>query len=179
MTTTNNVRRTGSHEETIEATTEDLFPLACPVAEYKWVDGWDFEMVYSESGVVEKHCIFRERMTGAFLLSDPDLETTWVVSDNDRDARWLRALLVLGDRAAGMFEVDGQERGDGSTKVTWNYTVTGLNEDGNQALSALEPTKIDLMLGFLGKSLKHYSETGKKLPAGDAIGQAMERTQPA
>ena len=173
MTTTSNVRRAGRHEETIEATMEKLFPLGCPVAEYKWIDGWDFEMVYSECGAMEKHCIFRERMTGAFLLADPHLETTWVVCDNDRDARWLRAVLTAGDRAAAMFEVDGQEQGDGSTKVTWSFTITGLNEDGNQALAALEPARIDTMLGFLGKSIKHYCETGEKLPAKDAIELAL------
>ncbi len=173
MTTPKSVRRTGRHEETIEATMEKLFPLACPVAEYKWIDGWDFDMVYSESGVMEKHCIFTERSTGAFLFDEPDLESTWVVCDNDRDARWLRVVLVIGDRAAGMFEIDGQELGDGSTKVIWNYTITGLNEDGNQALAALEPTKIDTMLGFLGKSIKHYCETGEKLPAAEALEQAQ------
>jgi hypothetical protein len=123
---------------------------------------------------MEKHCIFRERLTGAFLFADPDLETTWAVCDNDRDARWLRAVLLLGDRAAGMFEVDGQEQDKESTKVTWSYTITGLNEDANEALAALEPGKIDAMLGFLGKSLKHYCETGEKLPAKDALEQAHE-----
>ena len=173
MKSTGNARKTGRHEETIKATMEKLFPLACPVAEYKWIDGWDFEMVYSECGAMEKHCIFRERLTGAFLFADPDLETTWAVCDNDRDARWLRAVLLLGDRAAGMFEVNGQEHDKGSTKVTWNYTITGLNDDANEALAALEPGKIDAMLGFLGKSLKHYCETGEKLPAKDALEQAQ------
>ena len=67
----------------------------------------------------------------------------------------------------------GQEQGDGSTQVTWSYTLTGLNEDGNRALAALEPGKIDTMLGFLGKSIKHYCETGQKLPAKDAIELAL------
>ena len=78
MKNTGNARRTGRHEETIKATIGKLFPLACPVAEYKWIDGWDFEMVYSECGAMEEHCIFRERLTGAFLFADPDLETTWI-----------------------------------------------------------------------------------------------------
>jgi hypothetical protein len=140
MKSTGNARKTGRHEETIKATMEKLFPLACPVAEYKWIDGWDFEMVYSECGAMEKHCIFRERLTGAFLFADPD---------------------------------HGQEQDKGSTKVTWNYTITGLNDDANEALAALEPGKIDAMLGFLGKSLKHYCETGEKLPAKDALEQAQ------
>lgn len=167
-----NVRRTGAHRETIQATAERLFPLACPVAEYEWIDGWDFEMVYSDCGAMEKHCIFRERLTGAFLFADPDLETTWVVCDNDREARWLRAVLLVGDRAAGMFEVDGQEQNASCTEVTWSYTITGLDQEAGEALTALEPGRIDTMLGFLGKSLKHYCESGEKLPAKDALAQA-------
>lgn len=172
MSSPENVRRSGGHQETIEATAERLFPLACPVAEYEWIDGWDFEMVYSECGAIEKHCIFRERLTGAFLFADPDLETTWAVCDNDREAHWLRAVLLVGDRAAGMFEVDGREQGAGCTKVTWSYTMTGLDRETNEALAALEPGRIDTMLGFLGKSLKHYGETGEKLPAAVALEQA-------
>ena len=167
--TKGNVRRTGQHRETIRATPEEIFPLACPVAEYKWIDGWDFEMVYSECGAMEKHCIFRERLTGAFLFADPELESTWVVCDNDRDSRWLRAVLLVGNRAAGMFEVDGEEQPNGSTTVVWNYVITGLDRATNEVLTALEPGRIDTMLGFLGKSLKHYCEAGEKLAGKDAL----------
>jgi hypothetical protein len=173
MTQANAVRRTGRHEETIRASMKSLVPLACPVEEYKWIDGWDFEMVYSECGAMEKYCIFTERLTGAFLFADPGIETTWIVCDHDSGRDVLRAVLVVGDHAAGMFEVEGHDRDDASAKVVWSYTITGRSEEGNQALAALEPGRIDAMLGVLGKSFKHYGETGEKLPAADALEQAL------
>ncbi len=173
MTDTKAVRRTGRHEEVINASMKSLFELACPVEEYKWIDGWDFEMVYSECGAMEKHCVFTERITGAFLFASPGLETTWIVTDHDLDRSVLRAVLVIGDRAAGMFEVDGHDQDDASAKVVWQCTLTGRSEEGNRALAALEPGRIDTMLGVLGKSFKHYGEKGEKLPAVDALEQAL------
>jgi hypothetical protein len=172
MAHANAVRRTGQHEEIVGASMRSLFPLACPVEEYKWIDGWDFEMVYSECGAMEKHCIFSERLTGAFLFADPGIETTWIVCDHDLDRNVMRAVLVVGDLAAGMFEVDGHDQHDGAAKVVWNYTITGRSEEGNRALAALERGRIDAMLGVLGKSFRHYGETGEKLPAADALEQA-------
>lgn len=167
------VRRTGRHEETVKGPMKTLFSLACPVEEYKWIDGWHFEMVYSACGAMEKYCLFTERLTGAFLFADPAIETTWIVCDHDVETSLLRAVLVVGDRAAAMFEVEGHDQADGSAKVVWNYTITGRSEDGNQALAVLDPGRIDAMLGFLGKSFKHYGETGEKLPAADALEQAL------
>jgi hypothetical protein len=166
-------RRTGRWEEMIDAPMKSLFPLACPVEEYKWIDGWDFELVYSECGAMEKQCIFNERLTGGFLFAAPDLETTWIVCEHDRERYVMRAVLLIGDRAAAMFEVEGRERDEASAQVVWSYTITGRSEAGNQALAALEPGRIDTMLGVLAKSFRHYGETGKKLPSADALAQAL------
>ena len=54
-----------------------IFPLLCPVREYDWIDGWECEMIYSESGVAENNCIFKTD----FMDRGEDL---WVVSSTIR-----------------------------------------------------------------------------------------------
>ncbi len=42
----------------IDAPSEHIFPLACPVEELRWIPDWEYELVYSQSGVNETDCIF-------------------------------------------------------------------------------------------------------------------------
>ena len=42
-----------------QGTPEQVFPLLCPVLEYDWLEHWDAEIVYTESGVAELDCIFK------------------------------------------------------------------------------------------------------------------------
>ena len=55
--------RRGAHEyiQTNYAAPEKVFPLLCPVREADWIPGWQYELVYSESGVAELGCVFTTR----------------------------------------------------------------------------------------------------------------------
>ena len=44
--------------QTINATPEIIFPLLCPVREAEWLDGWDYKMIYSETGLAEEGAVF-------------------------------------------------------------------------------------------------------------------------
>ena len=37
---------------------DEVFPLLCPVRERDWLDGWEFRMIHSSSGLIEKDCVF-------------------------------------------------------------------------------------------------------------------------
>jgi len=41
-----------------------VFPLLCPLREYEWIEGWQCEMLHSDSGIAEKNCVFRTRFPG-------------------------------------------------------------------------------------------------------------------
>src|ERR1700733_2371012 len=59
--------------QTNDAPPEKVFPLLCPVREADWVPGWQYRLIYSESGVAEDGCVF----------STPDeagAETVWMVT---------------------------------------------------------------------------------------------------
>lgn len=64
---------TRTHQFTVKAPLEKVFPLLCPVREYEWIPGWDCELLHSQSGVAEEDCVFRTDRTDTGPM-------TWVVS---------------------------------------------------------------------------------------------------
>lgn len=54
-----------SYRQTIDAPPETVFPLLCPVREAEWLDGWEYEMIYSMSGLIEKGAAFSTANPGA------------------------------------------------------------------------------------------------------------------
>ncbi len=151
------------HQETIAAPPERIFPLLCPIEEYKWIDGWDCELVYSESGVVEDHCIFREEMSPRLFGSSAP--ATWITTLHDPD-HFRRHFVILNDELVRKAEVSIEDSGDGVSTVRWTAVATTLNQKGNQGFPDLKP-KLQLMLSLLGSSLRHYCETGEMLRSSD------------
>ena len=67
-----------SYCQTINAKPEIVFPLLCPVREAEWLDGWKYNLIYSETGFAEKGCIF----------STPHKEeedTIWIITEHDKE----------------------------------------------------------------------------------------------
>lgn len=161
------------HQETIASSPESIFPLLCPIEEYKWIDGWDCELVYSESGVVEDNCIFREEISPRlFGTSAP---ATWITTLDDPD-HFRRHFVILNDELVRKAEVSIEDSGNGISIVRWTTVATTLNQRGNQGLPDLE-AKLRLMLRLLGASLRHYCETGEMLRSGETP-PADKRTVP-
>ncbi|MFC1889722.1 hypothetical protein ACFL4G_08210 [Thermodesulfobacteriota bacterium] len=154
-----------SHEERIEATPEKIFPLACPVEELKWIDGWQYDLVFSESGVNEYNCIFDEGFSGPALFNEP-VTTTWVTSLHDRSKGLVQFVLVASDRAIGKFDVSITGLGNGESSVRWDFTITSMKEAASNAIDETTAEKMQMVLAFLASSLKHYCETGEILKMG-------------
>jgi hypothetical protein len=52
------IRNKFSHTICFLTPKETVFKIFCPVVEREWVSDWDCNMVYSDSGIAEKNCIF-------------------------------------------------------------------------------------------------------------------------
>jgi len=152
-----------THEDTIKATPDECFSLACPVEELKWIDNWQFDMIYSDSGKNEDNCIFREEMSGAAVLNLPGLSAYWCTTLYDHADHRFHSLLIYGDKGVSKFEFKAGDAGDGGSTVTWRLTFTALNEEGNDIADDSLEQRMSLMLVFLGRSAKHYLETGEML----------------
>ncbi len=168
MSASNGKRLHRTHQIAIHAPADKIFPLACPIEEYKWIDGWQCEMIYSEGGKNENNCIFSEEMSAPVLFPSAGLgPTVWYTTLWDTTGYRFNALLITRLSTA-KFEVELQEQGDGKTLVKWDYTVTALNEEGNRHVGDATAQGMSGMLAFLADSLKHYCETGEILRGGGA-----------
>ena len=54
-----------SVEFTVPATPERVFPLLCPVLEYRWIPTWQCELLHSDSGVAEEDTWLAGQSTSA------------------------------------------------------------------------------------------------------------------
>ncbi|HUI53075.1 MAG TPA: hypothetical protein VLX60_14920 [Terriglobales bacterium] len=78
MTNFQALRVTHQFTQTNLAPPQTVFPLLCPVREADWVPGWQYRLIYSESGVAEAGCVF--------ITEENGRETTWIVTEYDSAA---------------------------------------------------------------------------------------------
>ena len=157
-------RITHIHEFEIKATSETIFPLACPVGELKWIDGWEMqhEMIFSESGVNEKYCIFKEKMFGPILV-DKLLTTTWITTIHDFEKRCVEFLLVVGDMAVINFQFNILVTGKDTSLCRWTLILTAMNRETNQIPEETMKERMQVVTAGLSMMLKHYCETGEMM----------------
>jgi hypothetical protein len=146
----------------IYASPRKLFPLACPVEELRWIPGWDYELVYSKSGVNETNCIFNENKSGPHFF-EKQLTTTWVTVLHDPDNYRILFQLYLSGKALIQLKVEFREVGKEVSSCTWHMVFTALDEEANSMSDETIRGKTELVMGFLSDALKHYCETGEMI----------------
>jgi hypothetical protein len=155
-----------THQVAVQAPVDTIFPLACPVEEYRWIHGWRCEMIYSEGGKNENNCIFSEEMSAPALFPAAGLgATTWYTTLWDTQAHRVHFVLITSLSVA-KFEIEMLAQGDGTTLVQWDFTLTALNEEGNRHVGDATADGMTGMMTFLGDSLKRFCETGDILSPG-------------
>ena len=133
-----------------------VFPLLCPVREREWLHGWDCTIVHSESGFVEKNCVFTTDLPG-------DGHVVWVASRYEPDHEIIEFVqLAPGSRVAKL-EVQLEELEGGRTLAHWSYTYTALTETGNEFLSHITEDVYNKKMTKIEESLSHFLKTGKML----------------
>jgi hypothetical protein len=86
------------HTIEIKSTPDKIFPLGCPVEELRWTPNWEYQLVYTKSGVNENNCIFRENMSGPIFFGKP-VTTAWYTTLHDPDKCRVQFLLIIEDKA--------------------------------------------------------------------------------
>jgi hypothetical protein len=147
----------------INAPIETVFPLGCPVEELKWIDGWTYTMIYSDSGKNENNCIFTETMSAPFIMGTEKSEPTfWITTLYDSE-NYTKHWLLVRSTTVTKQENTMKALGPRLTEVTWEMTITAIKEEANAGFDAMMKERMKLTMIFLAQSLKHYCETGTKL----------------
>lgn len=140
----------------IESSPDRIFPLLCPVREYEWIDGWSSQMVYSESGVAEKHCVFETEL--------PELgRLTWMVSLYDPVNHEIEFVITRQGSHVEKLEIAVRDSGDGTSAILWRRIYTGLSENGNGFIETHSGQPLSARMARLERSMNHFFKTGELL----------------
>jgi hypothetical protein len=102
----------------------DVFPLFGAVEEKKWAEGWNPEILYSGSGEMEQHMIFRTKP----LFRD-ERDYLWIVSVYDPPSMHVEYTVSTDQRIWTITVVCRTFPGN-FTEATVTYTYTGFTDDG-------------------------------------------------
>lgn len=147
-----------TYRQTIEASPDVVFPLLCPVREAEWLDGWTYEMVYSESGLAEEGAVFRT--PGA-----EEASTVWIVTRHDREAKLVEFARFTPDSRVSVLKVGVEAAGDACSHVDISYCYTSIARKGDEFLDAWTEEAFLRAVGFWERSMNHFLKTGGRLSA--------------
>jgi len=145
-----------NYRQTINAPPEVLFPLLCPVREAEWLDGWQYELIYSESGLAEEGCIFS-------TPGDGEEDTVWIISRHDKENHLIEFTRFTPDSRTCVLKVTVTPKDETASNVDISYTYTGITSDGNTWINNFTEETFLEAVQFWESSMNHFLETGEKL----------------
>ena len=145
-----------TYRQTINASQETIFPLLCPVREAEWLDGWQYTMIYSESGLVEEGAVFSTPREG-----EPD--TVWVVTKHDPDKHVVEFTRFTHQSRTCILKIRVLPQNVESSHVDISYTYTGISSSGNGFIDGLTEEAFRKDMKFWEDAVNHFINTGQQL----------------
>lgn len=152
-------RETRLYVANINHPASKLFPLICPTKEYDWIEGWECDLLYSDSGIAEQDCIFQCRVLNEKLLE------TWIIDTFLPNEKVQFCIYMEG--CIIRYTVTLFEKPDKTTVSTWHMTITAFDEAGFQFLTENDPEIFKAKFSAFEAMINHYLETGEKLSLTD------------
>ena len=158
-------RVTHEYAQNNVAPPEEVFPLLCPVREAEWVPGWQYRLIYSESGVAEHGCVF-------ITPNEDSTESTWAVTDYDPSSfriafAWVNAGLVAAQIRICLSRSVEAQNSSGHTIALIQYTYTGLSPEGNREVERYDQEWFRHKMQSWEAAINHYLRTGKRIDAAE------------
>ena len=146
----------------INAPIEDVFPLACPVMEYKWIPGWKCELIHCPNGHVELGTVFREISSAPVLANRAIAKTTWTAVLYEPEN--FRVYYRLENKiSTSLYKIEFETDSSVKTKNRIEIIYTPHNKEGLNNIKRNGVAKMQLMLEFLSPMLKYYCENGEMI----------------
>ena len=146
----------------VKASVEKVFPLCCPVEEYRWIPGWKCHLIHCPNDKVELGTIFSEVSSAPFLMNSFRGKTTWTAIMHDPENYKLHFRLD-NEKSSSLYTIELQDDGRGGTAGALDFTYTAINDKGGGYGVKNMEEKIRVMLSIISTMLRHYCETGKML----------------
>jgi hypothetical protein len=134
-------RSVASHTISIPAPVDQCQRFFTPAGEELWVDGWRPAYIWPPDGRTEKGMVFTTGCGDDF--------TIWSLVDFDTASHRARYARVTPATRCGFVEVRCTPSGERATTVEVTYTLTALNEAGEQTLAAFSgPAFVAMIEGW-------------------------------
>ena len=144
-----------TYEQIINGSIKEIMPLYCPVRELDWVENWAPKAVYSNSGLVEKDCIF--------VTPNGDTDVVWIVTDYDVAKGHVEMVYHVPGALVTKLEIQVTPITEEQSKAVLTYSKTSLSEAGDKALEEFTKESYDIMMDSWEKAMNHYLQTGELL----------------
>ena len=132
-------RATRTYTQRLVAPPARVFPLLCPVREADWIEGWEPQAVFSESGVAEPDCVF---------LSDADAgHAIWYITRHEPQNGFIEMIKITPAVTACKLTIQLRPAGD-------EFVASFTEEHYRQFMHDWE------------KRINHYLTHGEVLRAG-------------
>ena len=149
-------RTTRTYSQTINSSPEKVFPLLCPVREAEWLDGWQYAMIYSESGLIEEGAVFSTPREG-------EEDTVWIVTKHDPGRREIEFARFTHESRTCLLRLAVRAKSENSSFVDIFYTYTAITPAGNDFIDSLTEGAFLEAVVFWERSMNYFLETGEKL----------------
>jgi len=133
-----------------------VFPLLCPVYEADYLDGWEYEMVFSYSGFVELGCVFTTPHHG-------EEKSIWTVSLHDPKRFIIEFVRVTPNQEVVTIAIYLKRFEGTRSEAIIRYIHTPLTKEREEYLASEheEVFKADML--YWEMALNHYLKTGDLL----------------
>jgi hypothetical protein len=143
------IQKTLKYAQINNGSIQTVFPLLCPVREKDWLDGWNYTMIKSDSGLIERGCVFTTPHHG-------DNDTVWYVTQHDCENYMIEFVRVTPNENVVKINIRLESIDTITTKTYIEYQYTGLNDGQNSFIdSGLEESFHQSMLWW-EKAINHY-----------------------
>lgn len=134
-----------SHRIAVDAPVDQAFMYFTPAGEELWVEGWQPAYLTPPDG--------RTQAGMVFTTGRGDELTIWTMVDFDRLAHHSRYVRCTPASRIGTVDVRCTAAGGDRTEVQVSYTLTALNEAGEQALEAFVGDRFAAMIDGWAREL--------------------------
>lgn len=130
------------------APSSKVFPLLGPERQLEWLDDWKYDMIYSDSGLIEKDCIFTTSTNG---LTDICVVTQYEIAN-----RQIELLRFSPENYVLKIHISVEDLNEEQSESTITYTYTPLNQKLIDFLEEDMEAFLKQSMTRWEKALNHY-----------------------
>ena len=152
VTKPNRVARTFTQQ--LLAGPAEIFPLLCPVREADWIEGWDPQVVFSQSGIAEPDCIF--------LTGEGPNKAIWYITRHEPGNGFVEMIKITPNVTACKLTIQ-LHAVKGGSEATITYAHTSLGPEGDAFVASFTEDHYQQSMRDWEARINHYLSHGDLL----------------